>query len=158
MMRTETDKPILIALALMAALSMYAGLVRGPGDEEILAQTLRSLIATRPLAIHLSAVPTAHADEGLPLREEEIGVNRFPVSPKQLTLGKAVATRHNLTANDHAKRRRLQRWITSGISVSCLSRRATTHARAELRAGVTRFAGKKDALASRSKVLIFNKP
>ncbi|HEY2124734.1 MAG TPA: hypothetical protein VGG94_04645, partial [Chthoniobacterales bacterium] len=116
------------------------------------------LIANRPLGIQLSAVPIAHADEGLALRTGEIGVNRLSVTPKQITPGKGGATRHNLTANGRANRRRLHRWITSGISVSCLSRSVTTHPRAELRAGVTRCAGKKDALASKSEVLIFNTP
>ncbi len=44
MSRTNTQsKPLLIALALVAALAMGTGLVRGPTDEEVLGEAVRDV-------------------------------------------------------------------------------------------------------------------
>jgi hypothetical protein len=88
MMRNDTDKPTLIALALVAALSMYAGLVRGPGDEEVLAQVVRSLMAGRPKIVQVATVAVVHADEGLQPKVINISVSKLQITPDHITLRK----------------------------------------------------------------------
>jgi cytochrome c oxidase subunit II len=108
MMRTHRDKPTLIAFALVAALSMYAGLVRGPGDEEVLAQAVRDLTAGRATVVHPAAVATVHADEGLQPRVINITVSKFQITPNHITLRKGEPVTLTLTSNDRAHRFLLQ--------------------------------------------------
>jgi hypothetical protein len=53
----------LFALALLAALAMSAGLVRGPTDEEVLAQAVRDVAFGDRTVLHPAAVAMVHADE-----------------------------------------------------------------------------------------------
>ena len=57
------SKPRLIALALLAALAMSAGLLRGPTDEEGLAQAVRDVTFGDTTVLHAAAAAVVHADE-----------------------------------------------------------------------------------------------
>lgn len=107
-MRPDTDKPTLIALALIAALSMYAGLVRGPGDDEVLAQVWRSVTAAAPNVVHLAAVPVAHGDEGLHPEVINISVSKLRISPNHITLKKGQPATLVLRSDNRAHRFLLQ--------------------------------------------------
>jgi cytochrome c oxidase subunit 2 len=104
MMRNDTDKPTLIALALVAGLSMYAGLVRGPGDEEVLAQVVRSLMAGRPKIVQVATVAVVHADEGLQPKVINISVSKLQITPDHITLRKGQPARLIFSSNDRAHR------------------------------------------------------
>jgi cytochrome c oxidase subunit II len=95
---------MLIALALVAALSMYAGLVRGPGEEEVVAQAFRSLMVGRAPAVNLAGVSVAHADEGLQPPVINITVTKFQITPNRITLRKGQPVTLNLTSKDRAHR------------------------------------------------------
>jgi cytochrome c oxidase subunit 2 len=103
-MRPDTDKPTLIALALVAALSMYTGLVRGPGDDEVLAQVLRSFTAARPNVVQLAAVPVAHGDEGLHPEVINIRVSKLRITPNHITLKKGQPATLILSSDNRAHR------------------------------------------------------
>jgi heme/copper-type cytochrome/quinol oxidase subunit 2 len=104
MMRNDTDKPTLIALALVAALSMYAGLVRGPGDEDVLAQAVRSLTAGRPKIVQLAAVSVVHADEGLHPKVINISVSKLQITPDHIMLRKGQPAKLIFSSKDRASR------------------------------------------------------
>jgi hypothetical protein len=59
----RASKLRLIALALLAALAMSAGLVRGPTDEEVLAQAVRDVAFGDTTVFHPVAAAVVHADE-----------------------------------------------------------------------------------------------
>ena len=92
----------MIALALIAALSMYAGLVRGPGDEEVLAQVVHSLAVGRAPAVHLAALSNVHADEGVWPLVINITVSKFQITPNRITLRQGQPVTLTLTSKDGA--------------------------------------------------------
>ena len=64
MTRTNREsKARLIALALVAALAMCAGLVRGPTDEDVLAEAVRDVAFGDAAVSHPAAQPAVHADQ-----------------------------------------------------------------------------------------------
>jgi hypothetical protein len=76
----------LIALALLAALAMSAGLVRGPTDEEVLAQAVRDVSFGDTTVFHPVAAAVVHADE----RPQVTNVikSKFRPIPNEITLKK----------------------------------------------------------------------
>jgi hypothetical protein len=64
MAQTKRESKLwLFALALLAALAMSAGLVRGPTDEEVLAQAVRDVSFGDKTVLHPAAVAMVHVDE-----------------------------------------------------------------------------------------------
>jgi hypothetical protein len=74
MSRTNREsKPLLIALALMAALAMGAGLVRGPTDEEVLGEAVRDVASGAGTVLYPAAPklsPLTDASEATELDEK----------------------------------------------------------------------------------------
>jgi hypothetical protein len=100
-MMTHRDKPKLIALAMVAALAVYAGLVGGPTDEAVLADAVRSLTSSHAAVVHPAAVAVVHPDEGPQQRVIDITVSRFPITPNYITLKKWQPAGLSLTSTDY---------------------------------------------------------
>jgi len=81
----------LIALALLAALAMSAGLVRGPTDEEVLAQAVRDVAFGDTSVFHPAVAAVVHADE----RPQVTTVidSKFRPIPDEITLKKMQGLR-----------------------------------------------------------------
>jgi cytochrome c oxidase subunit II len=101
MMRTNREsKPMLIALALVAALAMYAGLLRGP-IEEVLAQGVGGLTIGHGTLIHCPGVAVLHTDEGSLPRVINVTASKFKFIPRQIMLKKGLPVTLRLTSIDH---------------------------------------------------------
>lgn len=89
MSRTNTqNKPLLIALALLAALAMGAGLVRGPTDEEVLAAAVRDFASGEGTVLHPAAAklsPSTDATEAT-----EVEKNARKIRHLRLTLSPTI--------------------------------------------------------------------
>jgi hypothetical protein len=74
MSRTNREsRPLWIALALVAALAMGAGLVRGPTDEEVLGEAIRDVASSDGTVLHPAAAklsPLTEATETTELDEK----------------------------------------------------------------------------------------
>lgn len=74
MSRTDMEsKPLLILVALLAALAMSAGLMRGPTDEQVLAEAVRDLASGEGTVLHPAAAklsPFTDATEATELDEK----------------------------------------------------------------------------------------
>jgi hypothetical protein len=82
----RASKLRLIALALLAALAMSAGLVRGPTDEEVLAQAVRDVAFGDTTVFHPVAAAVVNSDE----RPQVTNVinSKFRLIPDKITLKK----------------------------------------------------------------------
>jgi len=100
-MMTHRDKPKLIALAMVAGLAVYAGLVGGPTDEAVLADAVHSLTSSYGTVVHPAAVAVVHPDEGPQQRVINISVSRFQITPNYITLKKWEPARLSLTSTDY---------------------------------------------------------
>jgi cytochrome c oxidase subunit 2 len=103
MTRTDREsKPLLVTLALVAALAMYAGLVRGPADEEVLAQVVRDVAFGDTTILHPMAAALVHADE----RQQVVNVieTSCRLIPHQITLKKGQPVTLSLTSTNRTHR------------------------------------------------------
>jgi cytochrome c oxidase subunit II len=100
-MRTNREsKPMLIALALVAALAVYAGLLRGP-IEEVLAQGVGGLTIGHGTLIHPPGVAVLHTDEGSLARVINVTASKFKFIPQEIMLKKGLPVTLRLTSIDH---------------------------------------------------------
>jgi len=96
----------LIALALVAALAMCAGLVRGPTDEDVLADAVRDVAFGDATVSHPAAQPAVHADQ----MPQAINVieSKFRLTSHQSTLKRGQPVTLNLACTDRTHRFQLQ--------------------------------------------------
>jgi heme/copper-type cytochrome/quinol oxidase subunit 2 len=101
MMRTNREsKPMLIALALVAALPCTRALLRGP-IEEVLAQGLGGLTIGHGTLIRCPGVAVLHTDQGSLARVINVTASEFKFIPRQIMLKKGLPVTLRLTSIDH---------------------------------------------------------
>jgi hypothetical protein len=86
-------KALLIAVA---ALAMYAGLMRGPTDEEVLAQAVRDVVAGDATVIRPAPAAVVQANQGP--RVANVSESEFRLIPHQITSKKGQPVTLGLTA------------------------------------------------------------
>jgi heme/copper-type cytochrome/quinol oxidase subunit 2 len=103
MMRTDREsKTLLIGLALVAVLAMYAGLVRGTAYEEVRAQAVRDFAFGDTTVLHPTAAAVVQADERPRVVTTIDSSSRL--IPQQITLKKGRPVTLSLTSTDRTHR------------------------------------------------------
>jgi heme/copper-type cytochrome/quinol oxidase subunit 2 len=99
MMWTDREsKPLLIALALVAGLAMYAGLVRGPIDE-VLGQGV-DLTVGHGTVVHRAGLAVVNSDEVPLARVMNITASNFKFTPEEIRLTNRLPVTLRLTSID----------------------------------------------------------
>ena len=93
------SKPLLKALALVAALAMYEGLLRRP-IEEVLARPVGGLTISRTTVIIAQGVAFHHTDQGPLPRVINITASNLKFIPQQIMLKKGLPVTLRLTSID----------------------------------------------------------